>query len=56
MPERFDPPIQLNRDVLPEFPVAIATRREAAILECCRPAGCSGVASSSAWSIPTHGR
>ncbi len=34
MRERFDPPIQLNRDVLPEFPPMIATRREAAwILE-----------------------
>jgi hypothetical protein len=32
MHETFDPPVLLNTDALPEFPAAIATRREAAAL------------------------
>jgi len=32
MNEAFDPPILLNTDVLPDFPVSIATRREATIV------------------------
>ena len=32
MLEMFDPPILSNRDVLPELPISIANRREAAAL------------------------
>jgi len=32
MLEMFDPPILLNRDVLPELPISIANRREAAAI------------------------
>ncbi len=32
MREKFDPPIRLNLDALPEYPPAIATPREAATI------------------------
>ncbi len=39
MSERFDPPILLNRDELPELPKKIATRREAAAVLAMPPCG-----------------
>ena len=51
MLEMFDPPILLNRDVLPELPISIANRREAAAIfkTLPPPAESSGVAWGPGW-------